>query len=114
MSVRLQFRKGQRMRLLTGLFAQRVGVAGVNRRSTLQVRQRKSGLAIPAISRAEQGKERLVLVDRQQLSIAQRPAFRRELETHDSDFAQEGFSHKSKHLRAQPDRAIEYGFVESR
>src|SRR5947207_5648340 len=114
MNMRRQFRNRQRMRLLTGLFAQRVAVAGVNRRSALQVRQGKIGLAVPAISRAEQRKERLVLVDRQQLPIAQRPAFRRELETHDSDFAQEGFSHKSKHSWAQPGRTVEYGFVESR
>ena len=41
----------------------------------------------------EQREQRLVLVDRQELAVAQRPALRREAEAHDPDLGEEGFCH---------------------
>ena len=44
-------------------------------------RQSKSGLSITAVSRSQQCKEGLVLIDRQQLTIEGRPALRAEVES---------------------------------
>ena len=55
-------------------------------------RARRSGsakcrLPVPAVGRAEQREQRLVLVDRQKLPVAERPALGREDEGHDPDLA---------------------------
>ena len=60
---------------------QRVPAAGVDWRTPPQVGQRKVGPAVSTEGRAEQREQRLILVDRQELTIAQRPALRRETRT---------------------------------
>ena len=64
--------------LLTAAFAQRMPTAGVDRRAPLKVRQAKGHPPIPTIGGAKQRKQRLVLVNGQQLPIAQCPALGRE------------------------------------
>src|ERR1035438_5964800 len=54
----------------------------------LQVRQVEVGLPVPSIRGAEQGKERLVLVDRQELAIGLRPARGCERKRKNPDFAE--------------------------
>jgi hypothetical protein len=66
--------------------AQRKTVTLVKRRLALQIRQGKVGLPVAAIRRSQQGKERLVLIDGQKLSVAERPALWRKIEAKDSDF----------------------------
>jgi hypothetical protein len=53
----------------------------------LQVGKSKIGLAVAAISGSEQRKQRLILVDGQELSIALSPTFRREIETEEPDLS---------------------------
>jgi hypothetical protein len=64
-------------------------------RSTLQIGQRKIAFAVAAVSRAEQGKKRGVLRDRQQLTVAPSPAFRREIKGKDADFRHKRVCHNS-------------------
>src|SRR5689334_6454894 len=61
--------------LAQGAVAETLAAAGVKRNALLQVGQSKSGCAVAAISGAEDGEQRLVLGDGQQLSIAHGPAF---------------------------------------
>ena len=49
---------------------------GPERHGALQVRQREGRVAVAAVLRAEQRKERLILRDRQQLAIAKGPSRR--------------------------------------
>jgi hypothetical protein len=42
--------------------------------------------AVAAVGCPQQGEQRLVLVDGQELSVAKRPAFGREVEREDADF----------------------------
>ena len=81
------------MRRLASLLAPDKALALMKRSISLEIWQREVGLAIPAVGRAQQREERLVLVDRQLLSVAERPALRGEVEAHDFDFAKEWFSH---------------------
>src|SRR5207237_2679743 len=74
-------------------FAESVAVPYVNRDISLKIWQPEGRLAIAAVGRAEQREERLVLVDRQQLPVTHRPAFRREIETHDPNLGKEWFCH---------------------
>ena len=55
-----------------------------------EVGQREVGLAVAAVRGAEQREQRLVLVDRQELAVAERPALGREVEADDLDFAEKG------------------------
>src|SRR5688500_7511323 len=57
------------------------------------VRQGEVHPPVAAPVRAQQREQRLVLVDRQQLAVAQRPSLRREAEAHDSDLSEERLSH---------------------
>ena len=93
--VRRQLGDRQRVRLLAAALAERVAAADVDRRAAAQVGQREVDPAVAAEGRAEQREQRLVLVDRQQLPVAQRPALGREDEGHDPDFGQEWFGHVS-------------------
>src|SRR5438105_9038713 len=79
--------------LAAPLFSQGVTLTHVDRHVPAQVWQREVYTPIAPESRAEKREERLILVDRQELSVAHRPTFRREAEAHDSDFGKEWFSH---------------------
>jgi hypothetical protein len=68
-------------------------LAGMHRRTALQVRQREVALAIAAVGGAQQREERRVLRDRQQLAIALGPALGREVEREDADFRNERIGH---------------------
>src|SRR5438477_257729 len=95
MNVRRHFRSRNRMRFLAAPFSQHESIVKMDRYSASQVRQPEINATVTAISRPKQRKERLVLVDRQQLSIAERPAFRWKDKTHDADFGKKWFSHGS-------------------
>src|SRR6266571_6519721 len=81
------------MCLFAASLTQRVAAADMDRHPALQIRQREIDAAITAISSAQQRKQRLVLVDGQQLAVTQSPALRRKVKTKDLDFGQEWFSH---------------------
>src|SRR5437588_11261334 len=92
--MRRQLGDRERMRLLASSLAERVTTAHVNRRTSLQVWQPEVNAPIAAVGCAEQTEERLILIDRQKLPVAERPALRWKHETHDSDFRQEWFGHR--------------------
>ena len=88
-----QFGRDQRVLLLAAAFTQHArhearSVPGMDRRATAQVGQCERGLAVAAIGRAEQRKQRLVLADREQLPRTDRPAARREIESEHPDLAE--------------------------
>ena len=63
-------------------------------------RPRKSGsakvvYAVAAVLGAEEREQRSVLIDRKELSVAERPALRREVEADQNDHSQERFCHDS-------------------
>ena len=60
---------------------------------SLQVGQLEVLHPVAAVGGAQQREQRLVLVDGQDLAIAESPAMRRELEGHQSDFAKIRVSH---------------------
>jgi hypothetical protein len=70
-------------------FAQDKSIPGMEWNPALQVRQSEGSHSITAVGGAENGKERLILVDRQQLAIAEGPALRREIPADEFDFSQE-------------------------
>jgi hypothetical protein len=72
-----------------GGFTQRVGVAHVDRNAAAQVGKREVGLPVASVAGAQEREQRLVLVDGQELPIAQRPAFGWKVERDDLDLAQE-------------------------
>src|SRR5215813_6834639 len=61
------------------------------RDTAAQVRQGESGLAVAAVRGAKERKERRILRDGQYLSVAKRPATRREVVRHQDDHSQERF-----------------------
>src|SRR4051812_18369742 len=89
------------MCLLATPFAERVAAADVNGRPCPQVRKREVDSAIAAESRAQQREERLVLVDGQELAVAQGPSLRGKHEAHDPDFRQKRFCHPRPSLCRQ-------------
>src|SRR5207248_2305909 len=80
------FSDAQRVGLLATLFAQRMTTAHVNRCLTNQIRQSKVHPPVAAISRTQQTEERLVLINRQQLTVAKGPTLGCEVKAEDSDF----------------------------
>src|SRR2546423_5156930 len=88
-----QFCNRKRVRLLAAFLAEGKSLTHVNRHISLEIRQAEIYAPIAAVGGPEQREERLVLVDRQQLPVAERPTFWREAEAHDSDFGKEWFSH---------------------
>src|SRR6185295_1171446 len=60
----------------------------MDRYPALQVRQRERRLPVAAVHRAEQREQRLVLRDRQELAVTERPALRRERPGEDADLAE--------------------------
>jgi hypothetical protein len=61
----------------------------MNRNAAAKVRQRKINATIASVSRTQQRKERLVLIDRQELAVAESPTLRRKIKTNNLDFSQE-------------------------
>src|SRR5215213_7807522 len=93
MRVRRQLRNRQRVRLLATPLAQGMSAAHMNWRAPAVVGKRKVHAPVTAEGRAEQREQRLVLVDRQELPVAQRPALGSEDEGHDPDFRQKWLGH---------------------
>ena len=96
--VRRHLRGGQRMAFLSASLAERTrgaprALAEMDRRARAQVGQGERGLPVAAVRRAQQREERLVLVDRQHLPVAERPSLRREVEGDDADFGKIGRRH---------------------
>ena len=83
----------ERVRLLAAALAEGVPAADVDRRAASKVGQGEVDPAVAAERRSQQREQRLVLVDRQQLTVAQRPSLRGELEPHDPDLGQEWLGH---------------------
>jgi hypothetical protein len=77
------------------VWAQTGALALVDRYAPPQVGQCKIRSAIPAVRRPEQREQGLVLVDCQELPVAQRPSGRREVESDHPDFTYKWFSHSS-------------------
>src|SRR5215211_5450047 len=74
-------------------------VTDVDRRRALEVRQGEGHPPVAAERRAQQREQRLVLINRQELPVAESPPLRRKTETHNSDLGQERFGHSASPLR---------------
>ena len=81
------------MLLRSGQLAEDMAVADMHRHASLQIGQREVGLAVAAIGRAQQREQRLVLVDRHQLTVAERPTLGRKIEGHDLDLGEKRLGH---------------------
>jgi hypothetical protein len=75
----------QGVRLLAAALSQRVTAADVDRRPAPQVGEREVDPPVPAERRAQEREERLVLIDGQELAVAEGPSLGREDEAHDPD-----------------------------
>src|SRR4051812_7085841 len=73
--------------------AKRERLAKMDRHLPPQVWQGERGLPVASVGCTEQREQRLVLIDRQKLSVAQRPAFRWEIERDNLDFGKERLGH---------------------
>ena len=93
MVVLRHFAHDESVKFLSRLLPEDKSLAYIGGNATAKVRQAESFLTVAAVGRAEERKERLVLTDRQRLTVAESPAFGREVETHDPDFGKEWFSH---------------------
>src|SRR4051794_9731382 len=81
------------MPLLTAALAERMARAHMHRRAALQVGKPEIDAPVAAIGGAEQREQRLVLIDRQQLSITECPPLGWETKRHDSDFREKRLGH---------------------
>jgi hypothetical protein len=84
------------VRGLAGRLTEGEGTALVHGASAAQVRQSEIRLPVAAVGRTQQREQRLILVDGQKLPIAERPAFRREVERKQPDFRQKRLSHMQR------------------
>src|SRR4051794_15100983 len=87
------FGGAQRVCLLTTELAEGMTGAHVSGCPALKVWQREVHAPISTERRTEQGEQRLVLIDRQQLPVATRPELGREPEGHQPDLREERLSH---------------------
>ena len=71
----------------------------MQRNFAAEIGQGERRLAIAAIHGAEQGEERLVLVDGEELTVALRPPLGGEIETHDAQFRHKGRTHSTSFNR---------------
>src|ERR1700675_1052855 len=78
---------------LAGGFAQHMSVAHMHRYAALQIRQREGRDSVTAIRRAQQRKQRLILIDGHQLTVTQRPTFGCKPESEDPDLGKKWFCH---------------------
>src|SRR5579872_6771960 len=74
--------------LTDGELREAQALAPMERYPALKVGQSKGGNAVAAVDRPEQSKKRRVLLDRQDLSVAKRPAKGREVKTEHPDFSE--------------------------
>src|ERR1700733_14525978 len=81
-----QLGKRQRMVLLAPVLTQRQATAHVGWRASLQIGEAESGPPVAAIGRTQPREQRLILSDRQQLSVALGPSLWRKSKGHDLDF----------------------------
>src|SRR3989344_2977462 len=93
MGVLWQLVGGERVAFLADARAQWQGGAAMHGAATPQIRQAERGAPVPAVGGAKDGEQGLVLVDGQQLPMAEGPAFGREGETAQRDFAEVGLQH---------------------
>jgi hypothetical protein len=93
MGVGRHFRGTEGVCLFSRPLAQDNAIANVHRRAASEVGQGKVNPAIASVRRSQEREKRLVLIDRQQLSVAQRPAFRGEDEREHPNFSEKWFSH---------------------
>src|SRR6266496_2523265 len=93
------------MRLLATFLAQRVPATDMNRHPATKIGQGEIHAPITAERGTEQTEQRLVLVNRQKLSIAKRPTLGRKNKAHDSDFRKKWFGH-SRLLRRVSNREV--------
>src|ERR1043165_2042462 len=84
--VRGQLLDIQRNRSRAGSLAQRVPAAHVDWHPATQIGEREICLPITPISRAQQGEESLILVNRQELAVAEGPSLWREVKTNNLNF----------------------------
>jgi hypothetical protein len=78
----------QGVRLLTADLPKTDALSDMYSRSTLQVRQRKGSLPVAAVGCSQNRKQRLILVNGQQLTIAKRPTLGREVPGNYFNFAE--------------------------
>src|SRR5689334_3786009 len=88
-----QFGNGQGVGCLAGAKAEREKAVKMDGDPGAKIGQRKIDAAVAAVIGAEQSKQRLVLVYREQLTVAKGPSLGREGETYHPDFSDEGFCH---------------------
>ena len=93
MCVPRHFALSQGVDQLASCLAQRKPVPGVNRAGPLEIGQLKRVDAVPAVGRAEQREQRLVLAYGEGLAIAESPTLRSESEGDDFDFGKERRAH---------------------
>jgi len=80
-------------------------LSDVHRGSASQIRQREGGSPVATVHRAQQRKQRLILVDRQQLTVAGRPTPGRIAKAEGPDLADERFTHElASSLITKPNR----------
>ena len=90
----LTCRQGDRFR--SGLFSKVDLRPGVDGRAPAQIGKGERSPAVASESGAEKAIERLVLVDRKDLTVAKRPPTRGEVETNDRDLSEKGLRHCSR------------------
>src|SRR4051812_25340673 len=81
------------MPLLPSPLAEGMTAAHVDGCSPLQVRKAEIDPAVSDIRCAQEREKRLVLIDGQELPVAECPTFGREAETHDPDLTEKWFCH---------------------
>lgn len=89
-SVSRHFRSGERMRILARGLPLRVAIPHAYGHTTLEVGESERGPAITTVSGAQERKERLILIDRQELPIAERPALGRKAKGEECKLSNEG------------------------
>src|SRR5882762_6242448 len=93
MSVCRNLLHGERHRFNTASLAQSEATTLMERKSATQVREGKGSLPIAAVGCADQGEQRIVLGDQEQLPFAKHPAGRSKIATEHSDFTNVGLCH---------------------
>ena len=89
MAVDGKFGNAEGMTRLPAKLAQGETAAKMHRNAPLEIREAKGDPAIAAVIGSEEGKERLVLINGQQLPITKCPSFRGEIKRDNADFRQE-------------------------
>src|SRR5262249_41915578 len=83
-----KLRGGDGGKVRPGLRADANAIAGTDDGAVAQIRQRERGGAVAAIGRTKEREQGLILIDRQQLPVGERPAGWREVSRKGHDFAE--------------------------